>query len=150
MSTKDFTIHTAPSDVKTRTDLDKRSKKQSSHVTVKDVLDYINRPDSSTTDEHIWVTKKGEPPSPVHEFIIHFRPGCPNTARALGAIASSPKSFRVLFHSANHPRKNKKLVAYLKKNHPDEPITYPRVFSQFGELVGGATELIEQLHSNGE
>ena len=138
-----FTIHTAPSDIKTRDELTERSTKQTLNASAKDVLDYLNRPQSSTSDEHLWVTKKGEQPS--KEFIIHFRPGCPNTARAMGAIASCPNSFRVIFHSANHTTKNKKLVSYLGKNYPDTPITYPRVFSQFGELIGGATELIAHL-----
>ena len=143
-----FTIHTAPSGIKTRVELVEKSKKQSLNASAKDVLDFINRPESSTTDEHVWVSKDGDQPS--KDFIIHFRPGCPNTARALGAVANSLSAFNVIFHSANHPRKNKKLVAYLGKNYPNTPITYPRVFSQFGELIGGATELIAHLSTTNQ
>jgi len=82
------------------------------------------------------------------EYIIHYRPGCPNTARAVRAVEQLPNEVRLIMHSADDKTKNQKLRAYLSKEYPDKPITYPRIFSQDGQLIGGATELIESLQQH--
>ncbi len=127
--------------VKCRKELFMHARPEETNVSVEEVLRFLNDPHE--TIEHIVVTKSGT--DPMQEFIIHYRPGCPNTARALNAIEKIPNQVRVIMHSADDAVKNRKLRAFLSKKHPDKPITYPRVFAQDGQLIGGATELIETL-----
>ena len=110
-----------------------------SNVSAQDVIQFLN----GAHEDHVVVTKTGN--EPVREYIIHYRPGCPNTARAIRAIEKLPNQVRLILHSANDTSKNKKLLAFLSKEYPDKPVTYPRIFTQDGHLVGGATELIEFL-----
>ena len=138
-----YSIHThkKSKDVRSRADLYAKLKE---HKRVSDIEGVLNTlPEVSFEEQYVVVQKSGA--EPVQEFIIHFRPGCPNTARALSAIDSAPNGFRVHMLSANDTRTNKKLRKYLKKHHPNKEITYPRVFSGNGELIGGATEFIEYL-----
>lgn len=138
-----YSIHTHPKtkDVRSRADLYAKSNE---HKRVSDVTDVLQTfPQLSFEDNYVVVQKSGT--EPTKEFIIHFRPGCPNTARALGAIDRMPNGCRVHMLNANDSRTNKKLIKYLQKNYPNEKITYPRVFDENGELIGGATELIEHV-----
>jgi hypothetical protein len=93
-------------------------------------------------EQFVVIDKQGT--GPVREFFIHFRPGCPNTLRALDAVNKSSDSFRVYMYSANDKTSNPKLKQYLRTNYPERAVTYPRVFRE-GELIGGATELIDHL-----
>ncbi len=138
-----YRIHTHPKtkDVRSRADLYAKS---SEHKRVGDMSGVLQTfPELSFDKQYVVVQKSGT--EPAKEFIIHFRQGCPNTARALGAIDRMPNGCRVHMLSADDSRTNKKLRKYLKKNYPDVQVTYPRVFDESGELIGGATELIEHL-----
>lgn len=138
-----YTVHTLSKskNVRSRADLYNQLQEHKAGLDAGGVLETLS--DLPFEKKYVVVQKSGS--EPTREFIIHFRPGCPNTARALGAIDRAPDTFRVHMLSANDTRTNTKLQKYLKKHHPEEAITYPRVFSQFGELIGGATELIEHL-----
>ncbi len=139
-----YNIYTHPKtkDVRSRADLYAKSNEHKRVDNMTEVLQTL--PELAFDKNYVVVQKSGD--EPTKEFIIHFRPGCPNTARALGAIDRMPNGCRVHMLSANDSRTNKKLRKYLKKNFPNEPVTYPRVFSESGELIGGATELIELLN----
>lgn len=129
--------------IKTRADLFRNARPvtSKSDVTAQDVIQFLNG--AHDNEHHVVVTKKGN--QPTREYIIHYRPGCPNTARAIGAIEKLPNEVRLVMHSANDTHTNKKLRAFLSKEYPDKPVTYPRIFTHDGTLVGGATELIESL-----
>ncbi len=138
-----YSVHTHPKTkhIRSRAELYSKQKQYKRDITLNDVLNTL--PELSFDKNYVVVEKSGTEPS--KEFIVHFRPGCPNTERALGAIDRNPSGCRVHMLSANDDRTNKKLKKYLKKHYPDKEITYPRVFSKDGELIGGATELIEHL-----
>lgn len=138
-----YTVHTVPKtkDVRSRADLYQKLTEHKRGLDREGVLNTL--PELKFEKDYVVIEKTGS--EPKREFIIHFRPGCPNTARALNAIDQSPNACRVHMLSANDTRTNNKLRKYLKKHHPDKDITYPRVFAQDGELIGGATELIEHL-----
>ena len=138
-----YSVHThnKSKDVRSRADLYANLKEHKRDLNVEGVLNTL--PEISFQEKYVVVQKSGA--EPIREFIIHFRPGCPNTARALSATERAPNGFKIHMLSANDTRTNKKLIKYLKKHYPNKEITYPRVFSENGELIGGATELIEHL-----
>jgi hypothetical protein len=136
-----FAVQTARKDtIKSRNDLFKHARCVKTNMSAQNVIRFLN---DDPKDHHVMVTKTGS--EPVREYIIHYRPGCPNTARAIGAIEQMPNGARLIMHSANDKSKNRKLRAFLSKEYPDKPVTYPRIFTQDGILVGGATELIDSL-----
>lgn len=141
-----YTVQTVPKskDIRSRADLYRALEEHKRDLDAERVLDTLS--DLNFEKLYVVISKSGS--EPVEEFIIHFRPGCPNTARALGAIDRIPNGCRVHMLSANDARTNNKLKRYLKSNHPDEPVTYPRVFSKDGDLIGGATELIKHVEES--
>lgn len=148
METKTFKIHAirAHHKIKSRKDLFQHVRPVRTDISANDTLQFLNDPSTTTEYGYIVVVKKGS--EPLHEYIIHYRPGCPNTARAVHAIDKLPNGATFIMHSANDTRKNQKLRAYLAKEHPGKPVTYPRIFTHDGKLVGGASELIESLQQS--